>query len=182
MTTLLECARLCDAVYETNPSAAGWTRIGFHEAGYLPQSAFQGAAFQKAGTVVFAFKGTSVASRSAVGDVVADLKLGIGMNTVQFDLAGQFVADTLIPDGNRVLLTGHSLGGAIAQIVGNRRRLPFVTFNAPGVGVDRGQHVRDRKPVSRHGDASCRGLRAERVSPSRPGGSGRQFSSTGSRG
>ena len=118
MATVLDCARLCDAVYETNPAAAGWTRIGFHEAGYLPQSAFQGAAFQKAGTVVFAFKGTSVASRSAVGDVLADLKLGVGMNTVQFDLAGQFVEETLVPDGHRVLLTGHSLGGAIAQIVG----------------------------------------------------------------
>jgi hypothetical protein len=34
-----------------------------------------------------------------------------------------------------VSVCGHSLGGAIAQIVGNRLRLPFVTFNAPGVGI-----------------------------------------------
>ena len=40
-----------------------------------------------------------------------------------------------VPDGATVYVCGHGLGGAIAQIVGNRRRLPLVTFNAPGVGV-----------------------------------------------
>lgn len=135
MTTVLDCARLAQAAYDTSPAAEGWTRIGFHEAGYLQYNAFQGAAFQRGNAVVFAFKGTSPMSRSAAGDLIADLKLGIGMNTVQFDQANRFVADTLVPPGATVFLCGHSLGGAIAQIVGNRRRLPFVTYNAPGVGV-----------------------------------------------
>jgi hypothetical protein len=110
-------------------------RIAFHQAGFLQYNAFQGAAFQRGDSVVFAFKGTSPMSRSAAGDLVADLKLGVGMNTVQFDQANQFVDETLVPSGAQVFLCGHSLGGAIAQIVGNRRRLPFVTYNAPGVGV-----------------------------------------------
>jgi hypothetical protein len=135
MATVLDCARLAQAVYDTNPTVSGWTRFAFHQAGYLQYNAFQGAAFRRDQDVVFAFKGTSPMSRSVVGDLVADLKLGVGMNTVQFDAANSFVGDTLLPEGVRVFLCGHSLGGAIAQIVGNRRRLPFVTYNAPGVGV-----------------------------------------------
>jgi len=35
--------------------------------------------------------------------------------------------------GVKVTLTGHSLGGALAQVVGHKLNLKFVTFNAPGM-------------------------------------------------
>jgi pimeloyl-ACP methyl ester carboxylesterase len=120
---------MADAVYADDPRMAGWTRIAFQPAGSGLTNAFQGAAFQQGQEVVFAFKGTSNTM-----DVAADLKLGVGMNTFQYASAMDFVA-RVATGGNRVYVCGHSLGGAIAQIVGNRRRLPFVTFNAPGVGL-----------------------------------------------
>jgi len=130
MATVMTYARMADAVYDDDPQVAGWTRAGFQRSGSGLTNAFQGAAFTAGSELVFAFKGTSGGR-----DAIADVKLGIGMNTFQYSSAGDFVASVRAPAGVRVSLTGHSLGGAIAQIVGNRRRLPFVTFNAPGVGL-----------------------------------------------
>jgi putative lipase involved disintegration of autophagic bodies len=57
------------------------------------------------------------------------------MDTCQYRSAIDFVRSVPIRTGSRVSVCGHSLGGAIAQIVGSRLRLPFATFNAPGVGL-----------------------------------------------
>jgi pimeloyl-ACP methyl ester carboxylesterase len=77
-----------------------------------------------------AFKGTSLKR-----DMVEDFKLGVGMNTTHYALATAFTSSLPISKGAKVSVCGHSLGGAIAQIVGNRNQLPFVTFNAPGVAL-----------------------------------------------
>ena len=125
MITILEYGLLSDAVYEDTPSVDGWAvphfRAGLGEG-------LQAAVFTKGQKTVVAFKGTSNMS-----DVVADLKLGTGMNTSYFSEAEEFTQRYAnVPD---LVVTGHSLGGAIAQTVGNRRRIPFVTFNAPGVAI-----------------------------------------------
>ena len=130
MAKIMTYAQMADAVYADDPQVDGWGRIGFKRSGTGLTDAFQGAAFRKGNEVAFAFKGTSNAR-----DLVADAKLAIGMNTAQYSGAETFVKSVLIPRGCQVVVTGHSLGGAIAQVVGNRQRLAFVTFNAPGVGV-----------------------------------------------
>ena len=129
MATMLTYALMCDAVYNDDPQMDGWARVGFRPSGAGLTDAFQGVAFRSGHEVVFAFKGTSNGR-----DAVADAKLGVGMNTYQYACAGEFVTHTPV-GGCNVSVTGHSLGGAIAQIIGNRHRLPFVTFNAPGVGL-----------------------------------------------
>jgi pyridoxal biosynthesis lyase PdxS len=100
----------------------------------------QAAVFTRNRETVVAFRGTSQAT-----DVVADLKIGLGMNTSMFSEAEDFVARRAPGDG--VVVTGHSLGGAIAQTVGNRRRLPFVSFNAPGVALLASQNLGSVMPV-----------------------------------
>ncbi len=137
MATVLDCARLAQAAYGGD-LPAGWQPLGQrHQATGGLWGGFQGLAASQGSTVVFAFKGTAPGSVSGVSDITADIKLGAGMNTVQFDQANLYVEQMAaqVPDGATVYVCGHSLGGAIAQIVGNRRRLPLVTFNAPGVGV-----------------------------------------------
>lgn len=129
-STILDYARLADAVYAADPQVEGWQRIAFQPGGAGLRDAFQGAAFRRGAELVLACKGTSQAA-----DIVTDLKLGVGMNTVQFAAAERFLAGVAMPAGASPVVTGHSLGGAIAQIVGNRHRLPFATFNAPGVGL-----------------------------------------------
>ena len=131
MASILEYANLADAVYDDKPNVDGWIRKAFKPTGSGPHDSLQAAAYSKGGELVFAFKGTT----ANVGDVAADLKLGVGMNTVQFGQAQDFVDSTGIGSATLVTVCGHSLGGAIAQTVGNRERMRFVTFNAPGVAV-----------------------------------------------
>jgi pimeloyl-ACP methyl ester carboxylesterase len=66
-------------------------------------------------------------------DFVADAKLGTGMNSTYFS-DGEAYARPYRNDPF-VYVCGHSLGGAIAQIVANRCGFRMVTFNAPGVAV-----------------------------------------------
>ncbi len=122
--------RMADAVYRDDPRVEGWDRVALRPSGEGLLDAFQGAAFQRGTEVVFAFKGTSQKR-----DAAADVQLAIGMNSVQYSDAMAFVRATRVNPGASVLLCGHSLGGAIAQVVGNRLGLRFVTFNAPGVAV-----------------------------------------------
>ena len=130
MANIMEYARLANAVYEDEPVVDGWVRTAFKQTTEGLHDSLQAAAYSKGGEAVFAFKGTDNKR-----DVVADLKLGTGMNSVQFSQAQEFVEKTGTGSADLVTVTGHSLGGAISQVVGNRERLRFVTFNAPGVAV-----------------------------------------------
>jgi hypothetical protein len=57
------------------------------------------------------------------------------MNSVQFSDAVDWVAGVNRGSATLATVCGHSLGGAISQIVGNRLRLRFCTFNAPGIAL-----------------------------------------------
>lgn len=127
MTTILDYGLLSKAVYDQRPAVDGWTLTQFQDS--LGVS-LQAGVFTRGQTTVVAFKGTSL---SNMNDIVTDLKLGAGINTAYFSAAERFV--DLHASGPDVVFTGHSLGGAIAQVVGNRRRMPFITFNAPGVAI-----------------------------------------------
>lgn len=134
MPTVLEMGLMANAVYETTPVVPGWTCLGRRAATRL--NGFQAATFVSGGITVLAFRGTSQAM-----DVVADLKLGTGMNSTYFADAEDYAFDYQhLPN---LYVCGHSLGGAIAQVVGNRRGLKFVTFNAPGVAVVASRNILD---------------------------------------
>ena len=131
MTTVLDMAILAADAYKPTVTPAAtmraWKRVDFEPArDYL--NGFQAAAFEGFGLKVIAFRGTAVAI-----DAVADIKLGAGMNDQYFSQGEAFAEKNLLR--GRTLVTGPSLGGAIAQIVANRLELPMVTFNAPGVAV-----------------------------------------------
>jgi pimeloyl-ACP methyl ester carboxylesterase len=118
---------MAEAVYSTTtPTVAGFSCVSFQKASSA-WNGFQAAAFAGSDGIVVAFRGTDQAV-----DVGADLQLGVGMNNSYFSQGEDFVA--LLGEGN-ITVCGHSLGGAIAQVVANRRSLPMVTFNAPGVAV-----------------------------------------------
>src|SRR5262249_6812099 len=88
--------------------------------------------------MVVAFQGTDP---SKLGDLVADLQIAItgfiGMLPQYCGAALRLFekAATTYP-GYKVSLTGHSLGGGIAQVIGHWTNTPFVTFNAPGMYMD----------------------------------------------
>lgn len=135
MPTIREMGLLANAVYDDALSAPGWTCRHFRAAGGLLDG-FQAATFTKAGETVLVFRGTAQAM-----DVAADLKLGTGMNSTYF-AAGEAYAQPY-EGRERVYVCGHSLGGAIAQVVANRRGFTLVSFNAPGVAVFASRNIGD---------------------------------------
>ncbi|MEO0912703.1 MAG: hypothetical protein AAFY59_06920 [Pseudomonadota bacterium] len=139
MTSIYEYALMADAVYSDDPVVEGWTTAHFRSG---LGSGLQAATFTLGNTKVVAFKGTTPSQTS---DLVADLKIGTGMNSSYFWDAEAYVEKFASEAG--VVVTGHSLGGGIAQVVGNRRRLPFVSFNAPGVGLIASRNVLSANPV-----------------------------------
>jgi pimeloyl-ACP methyl ester carboxylesterase len=128
MATILDLGRMAAAVYEDDPQVDGFTCPN-HLAASSGWNGFQAATFTGGGVTVIVFRGTSQAM-----DVGADLRLGTGMNTSYFSDGEAYAARASAP-GDNVYVCGHSLGGAIAQVVANRGGYKMLTFNAPGVAV-----------------------------------------------
>ncbi len=126
MPSIFDFAMLSHAVYSDIPWEAGGWKVTGNKLKWA-SGELQAAVFTNAGAAIVAFKGTTGGM-----DFLADLKLGLCMNSSFFSLAETFVRNHA-PEG--ALLTGHSLGGAVAQVVGHRKKMPFVTFNAPGVAL-----------------------------------------------
>ncbi|ARE42353.1 hypothetical protein RGUI_4327 (plasmid) [Rhodovulum sp. P5] len=126
MPSIFEFAMLSSEIYSDIPSDAGGWTVSANKLKWA-SGELQAAVFTKNRQSIVAFKGTTGGT-----DFLADFKLGVCMNSSYFRKAEAFVEKNA-PAG--ALLTGHSLGGAIAQVVGHRKKMPFVTFNAPGVAL-----------------------------------------------
>jgi pimeloyl-ACP methyl ester carboxylesterase len=146
-TTVLDLAEIAGAVYD-GVAVGEWKPKSIRKAweGLLVDG-LQAAHYRRGSESVIAFRGTNLSWRliSSAQDLLADLTLGSGMNSGYFRAAENFVSkESCGPD---VVLCGHSLGGAIAQIVGNRMGLRFATFNAPGVAVWASRNISEANPV-----------------------------------
>jgi Mg-chelatase subunit ChlD len=97
----------------------GWKIINAEDSHWY-DSGFGGVALKKGNMVAFAFRGTD--KKEFIGDWGAsDLGILIFNNNWQVPIADRFAGDTLIELGNtdrtKVYVTGHSLGGFLAQVV-----------------------------------------------------------------
>lgn len=137
MTTVMTYAKMADEAYAATPTVSGWTTVMDH---LEPSSGLRSVVFHRGGVFVVSFRGTDNLS-----DVVEDAQLTLGMNTAMYPV-GEAIAAAAGQHGG-VILTGHSLGGAVAQVVGNRAQLPFVTFNAPGVALIASRNIATANPV-----------------------------------
>ena len=136
MPTIRDLGLLANAVYDADPKVDGW-HCPNHLQAASAWNGFQAATFTKDGVTVIVFRGSHQAM-----DFAADARLGVGMNTSHFSDGEAYAAGAAKPDEN-VYVCGHSLGGAIAQVVANRGGYTMVTFNAPGVAVFASRNVRD---------------------------------------
>ena len=153
---LVEYARLCAAIYDASvTSAAGFTRSGFTQR----RSGFQGAYFSRgngqSADYVVTIAGTQPTDDFGA-DIVADAGFGGNLSRAagvlpvigpilaagptvlerQLSLAEQMVGlarGVATRPGDRVFITGHSLGGGIAQIVAARTGVAAVAISAPTV-------------------------------------------------
>ena len=138
MPTINDFAQMASGAYDATPSVSGW------HAGppvYDSNSGLRSVIYSNGDVVVVAFRGTDNAS-----DLVEDAELTMGMNTAMYPI-GEAVASGAGSSGP-VYVTGHSLGGAVAQVVGKRMELPFVTFNAPGVALLASRNIGSAYPLA----------------------------------
>lgn len=125
MPTITDFALMSSGAYDPVPSVPRWTAA---TPLYEPNSGLRSVIYTDGNVFIVAFRGTDNPS-----DLVEDAQLTFGMNTAMYPI-GEAVAAGAGNHG-QVYVTGHSLGGAVAQVVGSRMGLPFVTFNAPGVAL-----------------------------------------------
>jgi putative lipase involved disintegration of autophagic bodies len=78
-------------------------------------------------------------NHAILGDLTADLKLMVGVIPNQASTAKELFkrsTETWDPSSYAYSVTGHSLGGYLAQVVSYWFNVPCVTFNAPGAWGD----------------------------------------------
>ena len=145
VTTLLDLANLNNNLYSaTAPTAGtgGYTSIfsaldtNLNNAGYAAEAYINGEGTQ----VIIAFRGTYFGnSLAAFKNVAADISFG-GTTPTSYLIsevgdAVQFLDEVHGFEPNATItLTGHSLGGAVAQLVGEASGASTYAFNAPGAG------------------------------------------------
>ena len=111
----------------------GWTRIqmgsSLMDSNPEDWGGFYASAFKKGSHVVVAYRGTDDRH-----DLIADVGIGINGKAFweQYDYAKAYFK--IVRDlGSSCSVTGHSLGGALASMIGAAMNVPAVSFNAPGV-------------------------------------------------
>jgi hypothetical protein len=109
---------------------------GFFGSGEGNRDGFQAALYtpvtdrgQRLDAKVLAIAGTQ---GLAMNDIAADLRIGLHVMPQQASSAFKFY-QSAVGNDELAVIVGHSLGGALAQVLGYWCDCPFVTFNAPGM-------------------------------------------------
>lgn len=95
-----------------------------------PETGLRVVTYQKKNDIIVAYCGTNDDK-----DFVSDAQMAMNEVPEQYEKANQYYLDTVAKYPNAsVVLTGHSLGGSLAQLVASRHKeTSAVTFNAFGI-------------------------------------------------
>lgn len=153
------CKQLSREIYkkenELPKTIDGWVLIGTIKGGIINQdktttkikanfdSDFGCAAYKKDNAIIIAFQGTDIKKTLnplELIDVITDCHFVAKKIPPSASIAMRFYLTIIEKYGSsEIYLTGHSLGGAYAQIIASRaikdgRDVKAITFNAPGLG------------------------------------------------
>lgn len=122
--------KLADHVYkgEKNNSLTNWKFIDKHET----KNDFRAIAYEQGNNIVISFAGTDI---SQFKDRLNDYQMGFGFMPSQIKEAEKFYNQVKQNYPNtKIIFTGHSLGGSLAQLMSAKTNNDAVTFNAYGTG------------------------------------------------
>ena len=120
---------LCNGVYPKNRKYLPKDWIPFDS--YETDNGFYGEAFYNKNTIAIVFRGTD----NIENDGLDDIKMGLKEIPLQYYDAINFFNKIYKNNPNHdIVFTGHSLGGSIAQLLGNATGYETVTFEAFGTG------------------------------------------------
>jgi len=138
MPSILTCALVSDDVYQNRSSG-----VATFKRAHIPgnqryiSSHFFGAAYSDGPVGIIAFRGSHEIEDWTYADVdIALNRLPVDQIGNAFGYFGSASSELARRGCNRLVVTGHSLGGGLAAVVAARiSRIPVtgVTFNAPGL-------------------------------------------------
>lgn len=114
---------------------SNWQKIATQE---NPKTGFYGEVYKRNNEIVIVYRGTDTNKYNLpeIKDfLIGDTPMGFGLKSGQYNDAKKLYNNVNQKYGNkRIVLTGHSLGGSLAQIVSAETGRKAVTFNAYGTG------------------------------------------------
>ncbi len=144
MATCLDYAKIACGVYNQRTSqyyaeppghmVDNW-EVQTWEDGTFFGDGFQGGIWQNDTDVVVGCCGTNPRQIGKFfSDISADIRIGVHILPNQCSSAREMVRQAKrMAKGRKVSVTGHSLGGGLAQVVAVWEGVPFVSFNAPAM-------------------------------------------------
>ena len=130
--TLMELAK-CGYI-KNNNLPDEWYQIG--KTDINKETGFVGKVFRNnEGEIVISFSGTDLKDKGRTDDLRNDLNMAIGNLPPQFENAKELYIKTKLQySKSKITLTGESLGGSLAALVGVATGETTVTFAAYGIG------------------------------------------------
>lgn len=127
-----EMKSLSLGVYKDNKNSIpkDWVRFSERD---NESTGFHAETFYKKGTVVISMRGTDPFSYQDI--ILNDMAMGTNNLPIQYiDAINYYNEIQQTFPNSKIVFTGHSLGGSLAQLMGNLTGNEAVTFNAYGVG------------------------------------------------
>ena len=115
---------------------------------YNGKNSFYAKSFYKDGTVVISMKGTQEG-----WDWISNGQMGGKIFPIQYSDAKKFYQKTKKDFPNqKIVFTGHSLGGSLAQLMANNTGCEAITFNAFGVGKILEKNAKTAQNIRNYGN------------------------------
>jgi len=148
------CKKLCWQTYQEgkNKNADGWQYVNSYS---HRRSGYYSEVYRKGEDVILVIKGTDLNSINEFRkDGYSDIQMGLRMLPDQMPEAEKSYIRLVQAYGkDHVIVSGHSLGGSEAQIIGAKYGAETITFGAYGTKNIHGVEINNTENITNYGNA-----------------------------